>query len=83
VLRDIFKQKIIPLLQEYFFEDWQRIRWVLNDQNKADAAAFVVEDQSLSAETLFRGIENGLPNRTVWHLNEAAFDNIAAYQGIL
>jgi len=83
LLRDIFKQKIIPLLQEYFFEDWQRIRWVLNDQNKADSAAFVVEDQSLSIDTLFRGIERGLPNRTVWQLNEAAFDNIAAYQGIL
>lgn len=83
VLRDIFQQKIIPLLQEYFFEDWQRIRWVLNDQNKADAAAFVVEDQSFSLDTLFRGVESGLPNRTVWTLNHAAFDTVAAYQGIL
>ena len=82
-LRDIFKQKIIPLLQEYFFEDWQRIRWVLNDQNKDDTTAFVVEDQSLSVDTLFRGVDSGLQNRTVWQLNEAAFDNIAAYQGIL
>lgn len=83
VLREIFKQKIIPLLQEYFFEDWQRIRWVLNDQNKADSAAFVVEDPSLSIDTLFRGIDSSLPNRTVWQLNESAFDNISAYQGIL
>lgn len=83
VLRDIFQQKIIPLLQEYFFEDWLRIRWVLNDQNKADAAAFVVEDQSFSLDTLFRGVEIGLPNRTVWTLNHAAFDTVAAYQGIL
>lgn len=83
LLRDIFKQKIMPLLQEYFFEDWKRIRWVLNDQNKSLDAAFVVEDQSLSLDTLFRGVDSGLPNRTVWQLNEAAFDNIAAYQGIL
>ncbi len=82
-LSEIFKQKIIPLLQEYFFEDWQRIRWVLNDQNKDDTAAFVIEDQSLSVDTLFRGVDSGLPNRKVWQLNEAAFDNIAAYQGIL
>ncbi|MGL4673222.1 MAG: AAA family ATPase, partial [Wohlfahrtiimonas sp.] len=34
VLADIFKNKIIPLLQEYFFEAWERIQWVLNDQNK-------------------------------------------------
>lgn len=83
VLRDIFQQKIIPLLQEYFFEDWQRIRWVLNDQNKADAVAFVVEEQTFSLETLFRGVESGLPNRTLWTLNHAAFDTAAAYQGIL
>ena len=25
----IFKQKIIPLLQEYFYDDWERIDWVL------------------------------------------------------
>lgn len=36
MLSDIFKNKIIPLLQEYFFEDWERIQWVLNDQNKKD-----------------------------------------------
>ena len=26
----IFQHQILPLLQEYFFEDWQRIAWVLN-----------------------------------------------------
>ncbi|CAG0969153.1 partial 5-methylcytosine-specific restriction enzyme B, partial [Anaerolineae bacterium] len=32
----IFRHKILPLLQEYFFEDWQRIQWVLNDHRKPD-----------------------------------------------
>lgn len=35
-IADVFSQKIIPLLQEYFFEDWERISWVLNDQRKFD-----------------------------------------------
>ena len=32
-LRDVFSTKIIPLLQEYFFDDYERIRLVLNDDN--------------------------------------------------
>ena len=29
-LSDVFQNKIFPLLQEYFFEDWSKIRFVLN-----------------------------------------------------
>ena len=37
-LGEIFEYQIIPLLQEYFYEDWERIQWVLNDQNKQDSS---------------------------------------------
>jgi len=29
-LAGVFKKNIIPLLQEYFFDDWERIHWVLD-----------------------------------------------------
>ena len=32
-LRSVFSTKIIPLLQEYFFDDYERIKLVLNDDN--------------------------------------------------
>lgn len=28
-LQQAFKNKILPLLEEYFYDDWQKIRWVL------------------------------------------------------
>ena len=33
ILRRIFKNKIIPLLQEYFYDDYEKIQLVLGDNN--------------------------------------------------
>lgn len=44
ILQTIFKKKIIPLLKEYFFDDWNKIRLVLADnQKKNDGLQFVIE----------------------------------------
>lgn len=32
-LKNVFNTKIIPLLQEYFFDDYERIKLILNDDN--------------------------------------------------
>ncbi len=41
----VFQNKIIPLLQEYFFEDWQKIRLVLGDNQKPADLQFVTEEK--------------------------------------
>ena len=37
-LKFVFKQKIIPLLQEYFYEDYSKIKAVLNDNGMIEEA---------------------------------------------
>ncbi len=32
-LKNIFNTKVIPLLQEYFFDDYEKIKLILNDEN--------------------------------------------------
>lgn len=81
-LADIFRQRILPLLQEYFFEDWERIQWVLNDHRKACEDRFVLSQSNLS-QALF-GPSVQLPARAAtWSLNEAAFARVQAYRGII
>ena len=33
-LANVFKNRILPLLQEYFYDDWEKIRLVLGDSQK-------------------------------------------------
>lgn len=78
----IFEQQIVPLLKEYFFEDWNRIRWVLNDHRKAEANCFVLPSEN-SIGTLFGDDFDGRVQEQMWAINDEAFERVDAYLGIL
>lgn len=42
LLKRIMKNKILPLLEEYFYNDWQKIRLVLGDNQKEDESLHFV-----------------------------------------
>lgn len=52
-LKIAFQKKIIPLLQEYFFDDWNKIRLVLADNQKQDDSLQFVIDKTDDLDTLF------------------------------
>lgn len=82
-LASIFRQQILPLLQEYFFEDWQRIHWVLNDHRKADPAHRFLVAQSWSAKELFGDDVAVSGSRQSWGINDSAFDRPESYLGVI
>ena len=79
-LAAIFRHVILPLLEEYFFEDWQKIRLVLNDQQKPkDTHQFVV--MADGDEDLF-GPEYA-PAEPGWRLNPDALTRMEAFVQII
>lgn len=84
LLESIFRNQILPLLQEYFFEDWERIGWVLNDQRAQDTAPFVQRPQTeQNLAVLFGNDIAGQLNDQRWQLNDSAFSSPDSYRNIL
>lgn len=86
ILAGIFRNRIIPLLEEYFFEDWRKIRLVLGDNQKNDVNdQFIAEsDANQDLSSLF-GNGHGLESYTTkrrYTVQPAAFANPQAYIGI-
>ncbi|MFU0934073.1 McrB family protein [Kluyvera cryocrescens] len=52
-LKIAFQKKIIPLLQEYFFDDWNKIRLLLADNQKQDDSLQFVIEKTDDLDTLF------------------------------
>lgn len=85
-LSQIFSKRILPLLEEYFFEDWQKIRLVLADNQKPASAQFVQESQSPNDDwvSLF-GHDHGLDTYTAkprYVVQTEAFNNPEAFIGV-
>ena len=86
-LSRIFSNKILPLLQEYFFDDYERIGWVLNDPEKTPPHRFIQSQEHMqdlpSLPKLFNAdIAEQLTDRR-FRINKGAFNQAEAYQGII
>ncbi|WP_218959518.1 McrB family protein [Cupriavidus sp. IK-TO18] len=81
-LAQVFRAKILPLLQEYFFEDWLRIQWVFNDHRKSVEHRFVHKPTSNVAQLFGEGVGIGEQNQR-WTINELAFSQAEAYIGVI
>jgi 5-methylcytosine-specific restriction protein B len=86
MLQNIFENKILPLLEEYFFEDWAKICLVLGDGNKEPQNQFItVNNGAYDAETLFgKSVEPdyGMEEAKSYSRNKEALTNVASYTGI-
>lgn len=76
----IFKQKIIPQLQEYFFDDWSKINMVLN-------ANGMLKAQTVERSVLFPNVntesEGVFEDQKTWQIVETAFDSIDSFAKII
>lgn len=84
-LQSIFEKSVIPLLQEYFYEDYQKIQLVLGDNEKSDDSLKFIRDEKIVAKNIFKGnVEEviDLPEKR-YSINKRAFGNINSYKEIL
>lgn len=79
-LTHIFKQKIIPQLQEYFFDDWAKINLVLNGNG-------MFHSKPIEKSAIFPNVDSEelgyFEDKKSWELVPTSFDNIESFAKII
>lgn len=81
-LENIFKKSVIPLLQEYFYEDYDKIRLILGDNAKDEDEQFIFAE-SIKPKDVFEGDTGDIdiPEKK-YIIKYENFRNIMAYKNI-
>jgi 5-methylcytosine-specific restriction protein B len=88
-LKSSFVNKVVPLLEEYFFDDWNKIGLILGDNQKSESLKFV-RQQTVSYQALFghnHGLDTYEEARQTYSLapltgDDSVWDNAEAYIAI-
>lgn len=84
-LASVFEKSVIPLLQEYFYEDYYKIQLILGDNGKTEQEEDLkfIKDIKIVPEDIFSGnIEDiDLPEKK-YEVNQKALYNIQSYKKI-
>ncbi len=75
----IFKNSILPLLQEYFYEDYEKIRLVLGDNQKHGEPEFIEKRKNSVQELFGDNIDDDLEAGCNYRIHEEAFRSKDAY----
>lgn len=77
-LANVFKNKILPLLQEYFYDDWEKIRLVLGDSQKNEDCQFITKEERKASDLFGKSIDD-IEDKMLYKINKTAFDNPQSY----
>lgn len=81
-LANIFENSIIPLLQEYFYEDYEKIRMVLGDNQKDSKDKQFITIEENDYNDLFGDTDYDFDEMSTYKINSFALTNIEAYRSI-
>lgn len=76
-LSNIFKQKVIPQLQEYFFDDWAKINLVLNGNG-------MLKPKPVDTSAIFPNVDSEelgyFEDKKIWELVPNSFNSIESFK---
>ncbi len=81
-LAKIFENDIIPLLQAYFYDDYEKIRLVLGDNKKDNTEEQFIVARKNDYNELFGSVDIDFDESVTYEINRDAFRKIEAYRSI-